>query len=479
MRKSIKFFISAVFLTIISLAIVAATTNSLDPVFLFINDSVDVICIDGSFKVESVRASNKTLKLSCVGREAEPTRGSTPTAQPTATDPAPPTQTVTPPPVTPTFTVPAPTGVPGDPFPGAPLCASHNDTMWHGLWNDQLGCHYDHEHGKDPHASPLWSQYIGVIGQEVSYPWQTPNENAQKHYGYKYDWRENLACTGRENSQHGVRAYLIERHSVGDYSVAFQAPFHSSAGTVVICNKSGSGPDGTITVGGWQTSGQRTSPYQGVILGFDYNAQYPGYQPYDAAREPYIALDCVGSDCNRTLQNVTGGSTWIFEPVNLEGNSLLSFLFRTRDAHNVVDGNSRFGSSDNLVFLYVCSDDGGATFRQANCRNNNTTGAVHEIMGEIPNSWDNLDGVVDGRVTFEGHVDRFGNLTTCSVQGPDCIPVKLVNAQVGSYGMQDSGGRQPLSREALPELDIYFCGSTVCTETSPGAVPSGWASLKN
>ena len=37
------------------------------------------------------------------------------------------------------------------PFPDAPLCPdtgeAHDHSLFHTLWDDKRGCHYDHEHG--------------------------------------------------------------------------------------------------------------------------------------------------------------------------------------------------------------------------------------------------------------------------------------------------------------------------------------------
>ena|SRR6185436_1559928 len=83
----------------------------------------------------------------------------------------------------------APSGAVIQPYPGAPLCPSHNDTEWHGLWDEVRGCHYDHTHDDDPGSANAIFGPVGAAwgGQSISYPFMTPNENNQTgHPGYKY-----------------------------------------------------------------------------------------------------------------------------------------------------------------------------------------------------------------------------------------------------------------------------------------------------
>jgi hypothetical protein len=52
---------------------------------------------------------------------------------------------------------------------------------------------------------------------------------------------------------------------------------------------------------------------------------------------------------------------------------------------------------------------------------------------------------------------------------------------VGKYGslLVYTAGKGTNIVPYLPERDIYFCGSSPCTEGSPGAVPSGWIGAEN
>jgi len=66
-----------------------------------------------------------------------------------------------------------------EPYADAPLCPSHDDRAFHTLWDAERGCHYDHEHGDNPHDVDhiFGTEFYDWAGGEISYPWQTPDEN--------------------------------------------------------------------------------------------------------------------------------------------------------------------------------------------------------------------------------------------------------------------------------------------------------------
>ena len=136
--------------------------------------------------------------------------------------------------------------------------------------------------------------------------------------------------------------------------------------------------------------------------------------------------------------------------------------------------------------MWLCSNDEGLTYAaQAGCRYNNSTTAVHEVNGTIPAAWDNLPGFdtnpAAGRITADGFVSHFGEWNpSCVAAGADCHPIKLVNAFVGYYGSFLLAGKEDQFRPTgNPERDVYFCAGVPCSETSPGAVSSGWIGAEN
>ena len=423
---------------------------------------------------------------------------------PTATV-APPTDTPVAPTVAPTETptVEPTQGAPIEPFPDAPLCpnaiADHDYGMFHTLWDSAQGCRHDHEHGTFPFTDEVAAAFpgfdlralIGGVGVGHTNP-SSPLENTDKHGGLK--WDINLAsatgCNGREGVPTGVDAAVIQYHGFGDYSIEFEARLHSAVGLLRQCRTGDPTDYGYVFVNQLQDYGQRTSPYQGTIL------PYPDtpLPVFEAAREPYFTVECFGPEpkCNRyptyssfVAAQPRANTTWISEPVNIEsGSELFALLFRARDIYQVLD-------SGDLVypftFLWLCSEDGGLTFAPVTgCKYNNSTTTVHEIVGEIPAAWDNLEGFDTdprvGRITAEGFVTRFGDLNqSCTAPGPDCHPIKLVSAFTGRYGK--AFGTSILGNAFdppnTPERDIYFCGGQVCGELDAGAVSSGWIGPRN
>jgi hypothetical protein len=237
--------------------------------------------------------------------------------------------------------------------------------------------------------------------------------------------------------------------------------------------------------------GQIVSPYQGDLL------MYPYYNwtPYDTPRGPYVSVNCIGQklpgqigDCRDDLaqaQTNNAQSTWTSKPTgNGErpaNSSLFQLLWRLRDTYQEIDWNDQ---TYPYSFLWLCTSDGGATFDPRGCEYNNTTTHVQEIQGTIPASWDNLAGFDTdsrvGRITAQGYVTNFGDLnTSCTTAGTNCHPIRMVQAFVGKYGSVLFSRKITDDVVGLPERDIYFCNDVPCTETSPGAISSGWIGAEN
>jgi hypothetical protein len=419
--------------------------------------------------------------------------------------------------VTPTNTVvptdtPAPTDTPVvsqtpagtfTPFPSAPLCATHDSNdFYHSLWNSQLGCHYNHEHGQNPFVPEVANKFPGfdlfqLLGNvEIGHtnP-SSPMENTHKHAGFKWDvtLSHSDGCAGREGRPTGIDALAVQYHGFGDYSIEFESRIHSAVALFRQCQVGNPTDYGYVFVNQHQDYGQRTAPYQGTILPYP-DTPLPAYE---SPREPYFAIECFNGNtapCNRngSLQDILNNdrdtsTTWISEPQNIvgSGSELFAILFRARDIFQVLDITDL---TYPFTFKWLCSNDGGNTYTAIpGCRYNNSTTRVHEMMGTIPQSWDNLSGFdtnpVVGRITAVGFVTRFGTLNqSCTVPAVDCHPIKLVNAFTGGYGTgfdlvnQKIDQFDPLN---LPERDIYFCNGIVCGEFDTNSVSSGWIESEN
>ena len=388
------------------------------------------------------------------------------------------------------------------PSPDAPLCPdtgeAHDHSLFHTLWDSTRGCHYDHEHGQNPFTPEVAEIFpgfdlpalLGGVGIGHTNP-SGPMENTHKHGGFK--WQVLLAhpngCEGHEGSPIGVDASVIQYHAFGDYSVEFEARIHSAAALLRQCRTDNPTDFGYVYVVQHVDYGQRVSAYQGTVLPYP-DAPQPSYR---SAAAPYFTIDCIGTACSSktpTRDSILAHSgdtstTWTSDPGKLteSGSHLFELLFRARDTYQVLDLDDL---SYPFTFIWMCSQDGGLTYSASTgCRYNNSTTRVHEINGTIPADWDNLAGFDsdprDGRITAEGYVTRFGDLNLkCDAAGPDCHPIKMVEAFVGYYGsFLEPTKADQFGPEALPERDIYFCGQQVCSEGDPGAMPSGWIGQNN
>jgi hypothetical protein len=410
----------------------------------------------------------------------------TETAVPTATITHTHTPTATP---VPTFT---------SPYPDAPPCLEHDNDTFHNLWNSAQGCHYDHEHGENPFVPEVAAVFpdfdlttlLGNVEIGHTNP-SSPMENTHKHGGFKWQVQTAtpLGCDiGFNGSEVGVNAAVIQYHGFGDYSIEFESRVHSALALVRQCLPGDLTDYGYAHIVQHIDYGQRLSPYQGTILPYP-DTPNPAYAAHLA---PYLTLDCAGTGlpgCRPSREwvlsrNANASSIWSSRGAwRVAGSELLTILFRVRDNYQVLDSSDL---THPFTFTWLCSGDSGLSYSAlAGCRYNNSTTRVHEVAGTIPASWDNLAGFdtnpTAGRITAEGFVTHFGNLNTaCTTPGPDCHPIKLVDAFVGVYGTSLIPEGVPVfTAPHLPERDIYFCGEQVCAEGVPGAVSSGWIGAGN
>lgn len=384
--------------------------------------------------------------------------------------------------------------------PTTPSCVTHDNNIFHTLYNSVEDCHYDHEHGHSPFTPEVATTFPGfdlqalLGGVQVGHtnP-SSPMENDHKHGGFK--WQVDLAAPqgcniGFDGGTIAVDAYAIQWHTFGKQSDEFETRNHSSAALLRQCKSDNPSDKGYIYTVQLQEYGQRVIPYQGFVLPYPDN-----FQPqYGSAFGPYFTSDCIGTGltgCRSSLNFITSRkinalSIWTSKPKTSvpgeprpETPRLFRLLFRVRDTYQVID------SSDLIhpfTWRFLCGD---SSYNPTGCRYNNTTPTIHEIMGDIPAEWDNLEGFdtnpTVGRVTAEGYTNQFGVLdTNCTQAGGACHPVKLVDAFVGRYSSEISVVKvtNPTWVDT-PDRDVWFCNGILCSETSVGAVPSGWVGENN
>lgn len=390
---------------------------------------------------------------------------------------------------------------PGAPYANAPLCPTHDPTKWHGLWDAARGCHYDHEHGQNPFTPEVAAEFPGfdlralLCGLEVGTCLPSgPTEHTHKHGGFKWNvqLQDPQGCAGFEDATIGVNGSAIQYHGFGNLSMELEASIHSVVALLRQCKTDNPNDYGYVFVSQHVSYGEVASPYQGDLM----NYPYYSVPPYDPSFGPYLTIGCIGQKlpgqrgaCRANLaqaQANNADANWTSKPTGPGPkpltSSLVQLFWRERDTYQMFDWRDQ---TYPYTFLWLCSPD-GSSYVQAGCRYNNSTTQVHEIQGTIPASWDNLAGFDTdprpGRITAQGYVTHFGELNTaCTTAGTDCEPIKLVQAFVGKYGSvlvftPDKGTNIV---PYLPERDIYFCGGVQCSETSPGAVPSGWIGAEN
>jgi hypothetical protein len=437
-----------------------------------------------------------------------PTETETPTIIPTLTDTLTPTLTFTPgltSTVTRTFT-PSGTPTPILPFPGALLCPdsgmAHDNSLFHTIWDSVRGCHYDHEHGQNPFTPEVSATFpgfdlralIGGVGVSHTNP-SSPMENGMKHGGHKWFVMLNNphgCLAGFESALWCVKAAVIQYHTFGDYSMEFDARKHSVVYLLLVCNPNNINDCGTIFLVNLEDYGNRVAPYNTTVIPYPDNPQ----PAYAAGFGPYDTVDCIYANlpgCRTGIpqiinSNLNTVSKWTSKPTGPvsqprpPGNRLADLLFDVRNTYQVLDSRDL---TYPFTFAWVCTTDNGLTYNPIGCKHNNSAHAVHEVNGVIPGSWDNLAGVdtnpTIGRITMNAFVDELGNLApSCTVAGGSCYPIKMQNMFVGKYGDYLSLNKVSIiNADNTPSSDIYFCNGIPCSETSPGAVPSGWFGSAN
>lgn len=383
---------------------------------------------------------------------------------------------------------PAPTTDPGpgpgqgqggiQPYAGAPECAEslHNPTQWHGIWNYDVGCHYDHEHKMNPNDlndvfGTEMFQWAG--GQTISYPWQTYagagmnfenyvpgtcTENTCKHEGYKW-----LYFRDRTSPEQISGALLLGAHAITDARVQYHAVggelgaltrTHSVSVEVKSCHK-GVVSDATCGIykgAGWIDLGRLNYPSRG-----DYQP-LPGdpaaFADTPAELEPY-RIHPIGKNSLDSWQSE--GNVFNFLPTDPSG------LFRLRvgygihflQGESVGETNPLNASENTSPTHFWCLDQATGKYT---CGNNNSAAALFRTWVTIPQSLDGSiydeDGSRNEYFTFHGYTNRYGDIVdNCSSVGLDCVPVVAENFPIG--GCQNQTGTCKSAYRGSAEQDGY------------------------
>lgn len=426
---------------------------------------------------------------------ATPTLTSSPTSTSTPTKTVTPTATATlTATVTPTSTATTQASVVA--YAGAPECTDHNPTIWHSLWNSQLGCHYNHQHGVNPNAMAtypisgtniVYGNIEAYTGVQLGYLWQTTGENLTKHTGYHYQAAVNLPCEQQNylympaNQRKCIRSFRILAHV--DHAVREGlGRFHSFSAEVEGCNRNYT-ICGIIRTGGINDTGDAHAPYKETCvepLGsnrppcpsldvWDYQRHSPPYWAftmYDKAdglyRNGYLCRNvaCQNQSSNFMVwENLSADRTPSIGNREGSANLLLHMNLRTYNAAAAYDPVDR-------AFKFVCPS--------GNCNATGDAVYVYAVAFEVPTWAANAQGIVNynGYTDRAGRIDRAGRCTAAAVE---CVPLEIKNLQPGLYVYD-------MVAPFIPDQRLW--GDGVLTDgvryfdTTPAGEPVSWIKIQ-
>jgi hypothetical protein len=385
------------------------------------------------------------------------------------------------------------------PFAGAPECPDtngdgHSDVtdnpdygrfpdnqLYHDLWNEKAGCHYDHEHGDNP---ALADSYFGKAGQlwgglGIGYPFYTSAmENTHKHSGFKYYVRtpqfNPFPRCGTENvsddnpsgfGNNCVVAARVVLHTIAG-TMDTLARYHSGYIEAYICKYPEYTSCGTVKTGGWFDFAELKAPHynqrvvrpggtidfgDGVVMNYspdgpdlpamsgepyvfmiDYNptnlAEYRAHPPM----APKATMDQWSSNDFDCEPHPAG------DPCH---NQYTHLLVQVGDSWNLMDR----ANPNNLI--WICKGE-------VNCQYNGSLTGLNELWIKVLQSWQSSG---NGFVTLTGWSDRWGNPRSdgmCTSVAVDCVPFVLDHAPVGTAAVRNDPGCECF----VVEHDVYFSG---------------------
>lgn len=351
---------------------------------------------DGDCIEQDIRHNGRTVTLHSDGcHEPDPT--ATSTLQPTAT--ATPTITAT---ATATQTAQV------EPYPDAPACASHDDRAYHSLWDAERGCHYDHSHNEDPHSVDdiFGTDYYGWAGGEVSYPWQTPDENLYKHAGYMWFVDRDLPCESAFTNG-CIRAYRVQAHGMAT-ALGTTTATHSVWIEALVCPEDDPDNCGIVRGGGHQGEADLVIDGERVL------------DRPDSANRVFLSYYDTGNRCCSTWYNGT--------QAGMLGAAL------------------EFGEMWETIPPYPTAEEIVANAE----RRPNADGSrvqLHNLLFAVPGRFADEIGT-----DYGGYTDRHGYpVDGCTEPGLDCVPFQVEGVPLG-YLYQ--------TRPAYDEMDVFFDGQS-------------------
>lgn len=328
------------------------------------------------------------------------------------------------------------TGVAFTPYESAPACPTHNNRVFHTLWNPVDGCHYDHHHGDNPHEldSLFGTSLYSLMGGEISHPWQTFSdagpENTLKHAGYFWHVRRDLQPAPGQAGYIKAFRLLVHQHPSGRDA---EVRFHSGVFEGLVVDTA-TGAEGYIQI-------------PGMWIDF-------GHLLIDGRRVLDVGME---AEPGRHKQHVSSGTPQIIwygasratETPDRRGRIPRGFVSISTSVHDTWDYTSPSNPSgfDDLV-----------CFGNPRCQANATLLRPHLIGVQIPRvTLPFVDADGDGIANWTGYTDRYGApVTGCAAASLDCVPVTLRNIRtsVETYSCDQQ------CEGSYRDYDIYFNGRT-------------------
>ena len=527
MKPKSRVIVVSVILIVVLVAAVSAWAQSFN-LSLVGGDNAEIACDGRGVQVQ--RLSRTAVNVVCSGpsSDPQPTPSAEPTnpPAPTATSPAP--EPTNPPPA-PTTPPPAPTSPPPppggniQPFAGAPACeeigVAHDNRAWHGIWNYDFGCHWDHEHKQNPHLvdAIFGTEYYALAGGELSYPWQTyagageafeayvegtALENSGKHQGYAWHQFTNGLEICDQSLLLGSQcfdSFRVQTHQIGGELGALTR-FHSVYTEGIACSPEGAAKMqfnngaygrtiggqfypltrdninrfpaefagcGFGSGGGWLDFGRLNWPERGVLQPLPTDnpqfANFAQFGPPEAA--PYRIHPLNSPNSLDSWQSEGNVFNCLSSDPGCNQRIMVGYGLHILQGESVGMTNpSNASAPANLRDThYWCVDPATQLF---NCNpqtnpggNDNTAQALFRAWIAVPSDLDGSqydeDGARNGSFTFHGYTNRYGDV----VDGCTAPGLDCVPARFEQF---------PLNN----------CGQTACKAAYRGSTDrDGWDAL--
>jgi hypothetical protein len=329
------------------------------------------------------------------------------------------------------------------------VCADPGSTVWHGLvernTDGSIKCTYGFELGDNPHQldqtfGPMGGWWNNGQEHDISYPWETMNENEGKHTAYKIIVRGSdqnpLQPWYTDSGQNYIKALRGEYHLDGPKGFVM-SEYHSFAFEAQICS-----PDnncGVARFGGVQDLGERLLTHDDG----SYTCIYPN--PNIPSNTGICGTNGQTTNGPRSMAGGPNDSrrdeTWYGSNntfhqtgapnIGLDFGVILGSVWSPIHASSPMDAMS---TDPNVRGDYP------PHYRAQPLIPQNVDDWHHGTIVEVSALGLSLSGfpITNGRVNAKGYLDRYGNVVQgCTSMGPDCVPFELTNVPTGLEGFRD------------------------------------------